>query len=77
MEQRVIESSVRALIDAKILVREGEQHIRYFPDSNADGDAIEELAKSYQTRPTAVINFIYASPLKSFSDAFKLKQENE
>ncbi len=75
MEQRAIEESMKALADVGILIGENDQHFRYSPLSMF-ADSIDETAKMYNERRTAVINFIYAAPMRSFSDAFKLNGQD-
>ena len=48
----------------------------YAPSSNALRDAVDQTAKLYSERRVAVINLIFSTPLKSLSDAFKLRQED-
>lgn len=77
MEQRMLDSCINAFVSAGILVRESNQQYSYMPNTAAAAAAIDEIARLYSERRTGVINFIYASPMDSFSDAFKLTKENE
>lgn len=47
----------------------------YAPNNAALRDAFEQTARAYSERRVAVINQIFSSPLKSLSDAFKLRSE--
>ncbi len=74
MEHRAIEESVKDFANANIMVVDKEGACRYSP-SGTLADSIDETAKMYNERRTAVINFIYAGPMRSFSDAFRLTGE--
>lgn len=71
MDPKAIEQWSKALSAEGILAKDGNNNFKYGPVSNSDADTIEELAKLYQTRATAVVNFIYSSPVRSYSDAGK------
>lgn len=47
----------------------------YAPATTALRDAIEQTARVYSERRVAVINLIFSAPLKSLSDAFRLRSE--
>ncbi|HEY9777597.1 MAG TPA: hypothetical protein V6C81_27785 [Planktothrix sp.] len=68
---------MKSLADAGILVRDGEQRFKYAPKPASMTEAVEETAKMYNERRTAVINFIYAAPMRNISDSFSPKIEAE
>lgn len=47
------------------------------PTSFIQSETIEETARMYDERKTAIISFVYASPMRSFSDAFILKPQED
>ncbi|MGH9549423.1 MAG: hypothetical protein ACRD3W_08610, partial [Terriglobales bacterium] len=77
MEPPALQSGVNSLLNSGILVKEGDQSFKYAPSSGTLADAVDETARVYNEKRTAVINFIYASPMQSFSDAFKLKPDKD
>lgn len=74
MEHRAVEESIKDFANSNIMVIDQEGGCRYSPPG-ALSDSIDETAKMYNERRTAVINFIYAGPMRSFSDAFRLSGE--
>lgn len=76
LEPQAIQSGIEAFVNSGILVRRDNQQFEYAPSPSLSG-AIDETAKMYSERRTAVINFIYASPMRSFADAFRLRPEEE
>ncbi|SRR5579883_1689531 len=75
-EQNVIAAGVDSFVNAGLFYRDSDQKFAYAPNSKFAG-TVAELATLYNERRTAVIQFIYASPMKSFSDAFSIKPEAE
>ncbi len=76
LEPRAIESGIQSLVAAGILKKIDDNLYQYDPTPFLSV-AIDETAKMYSERRTAVINFIYASPMRTFADAFRLKPEEE
>lgn len=70
IEARVLEESLKEFVKNNILRTDDNQNFKYSPALNFV-DSIEETARMYNERRTAVVNFIYAAPLRGFSDAFK------
>ena len=55
----------------------GAKSYIYGPKDSDLDDAIKQTARAYAERRVAIINQIFASPLQSFSDAFRLSEEKE
>ena len=65
---------ILATIDA------GERSYRYQPRASEMSRMVDGLARAYAERRVAVITAIYSKPsdhLRSFSDAFRLRQEDQ
>jgi hypothetical protein len=62
---------MRTFASVGILHIAGDQRYKYSPPIILS-ESIDETAKMYSERKIGVINFIYAAPMHSFSDAFKL-----
>lgn len=73
MESRALEEYIKFLAAAGILVRDDNQHYAYAPQFTALSEAIDEAEKMYSERRVAVVDFIYASPRRNFSDALKFR----
>ncbi|MBY0551422.1 MAG: hypothetical protein K2W95_29345 [Candidatus Obscuribacterales bacterium] len=59
MEQKILEACIESFVHTGILLKENQRFL-YAPGPNAT-TAIEEIARLYGERRTAVINFIYAN----------------
>lgn len=78
LEPGVVGPAVRSLADAGVLSADSEKEVyKYDPKLSKLADAINEMEKTYNLRRTALINFIYAAPMKRFADAFKLRFDEE
>jgi hypothetical protein len=69
-----INQRIKQLLRAGLLV-EADGGFRFAPASPEDAAVVRELAVAYREYRVRVIELIYsgAGPLKSFSDAFKIK----
>lgn len=68
---------LKDLREGKFLRADGGK-FRYEPDSSDLRKAVEDLADTYGKRRVTVIGLIFAKPpdaVRSFSDAFKLKED--
>lgn len=74
----VVSESIDRLVAVGLAVIEDGNRVRYSP-SSAEHDALVGLLEDeYRKKPAAIRRLIIKSPaekLKSFADAFKLKQE--
>lgn len=59
MEQKILEACIESFVHSGILLKENQRFF-YAPGSGTT-TAIEEIARLYGERRTAVINFIYAN----------------
>lgn len=76
LEARVLEPALEFFANAGILKRDQETAlITYAPVSQSLAEDIEETARAYRERRTALINVIYTPSLQQFADAFKFKQD--
>jgi hypothetical protein len=79
------EASVRGAVAdfvAAGLVRELEtgDRVQFGPRSVSDRQAVESLAVMYHQRPVTLVRLVYdrpPAPLKSFSDAFRLREPDD
>jgi hypothetical protein len=77
MEPRALADCMKSFFNAGILVSSGDDRFEYAPKPASLAESVDETAKMYNERRTAVINFIYAAPMRNFSDAFRLKLNGE
>ena len=77
LEQRHLENYIKSLTCAGILLLLPDQRYLYCPRSCKLSDAIDDTARSYSEKRTAVINFIYSMPVPSFSDAVSFTSDKE
>lgn len=73
---------LRVLADRGMLARtEGKDpHYRYAPNTVELRSAIDELAQNYAERRVSVTALIFSrppTPLREFSDAFRLRRDND
>ncbi len=73
---RATESGIKALVGSGILIQETSHNFKYAATGMVS-QSVDEIERMYKEKRTAVINFIYASPVQSLSDAFKLRQNEE
>lgn len=71
------------LLEAKLLVREGSELVkfRYAPNSNSLAQEVaESLDKAYRERKDSIIQLIYSRPLENIrvlADAFRLRSQED
>ncbi len=71
IDAQALEPVVKSFVNAKIL--DEENKLLLYNKSCVQAEVIDEIARVYRERPHAVVNFIYSSPMRSFSDAFSLR----
>ena len=73
----VVAQSVSCLLNAGLLIDEGDSTIRFASVSADLADFVEKLAHEYRTRPNQIRRMIVSrsnTKLTSFSDAFLLRR---
>lgn len=76
LEERAVQTCIDSFVAARIL-KPDETGMYFYGPSSALAKTIDEVAYLYATRRTTVINFIYSSPIQSFSDAFRIRKDKE
>lgn len=76
MELKAIELGIHEFRNAKILTESADKQYTYVASGN-NLLAIDEIEQVYNKHRHAVITLIYASPAQSFSDAFRLREEED
>lgn len=77
LEERVLSPAIEAFHSAGFIRRLADSCLEFAPEDPALAQDIEETAKAYRERRTALINHIYAPPLQHFADAFKFSFERD
>lgn len=80
---RVLERCVEDLATAGLvrwIDREGTRALQYGPREVSERRDVDALAQMYHQRPVTLVKFVYeqpSTPLRSFSDAFRVRAEDE
>jgi len=72
-----LSKALRDLEDAHLITRHGASY--RVTQNSRDQAAVDAFVTAYNTRPVTLIRAVYArpSPVRSFADAFRLRQEDE
>jgi predicted transcriptional regulator len=81
MDSGALQPGLQHLINCGVVVRSKDgpkEHDTYlFQPKPELAQTIEELATTYAEKRLKVINIIFAKPMLSFADAFKLRKDSE
>jgi hypothetical protein len=68
------------LVNARLVSHDPASDAYRYAPPNVDRATVEELASLYHQRPVTLVKLVYAqppSPVKSFADAFRLRDEDD
>ena len=74
----IVSDGLASLQAAGLVTREGERTFRYSPAAPELDCVVQELARVYRDRPTAVRKAIFENPnekLQTFADAFRIRKD--
>jgi hypothetical protein len=79
MSADVIETALVGFEKVGLASSSGEEPkvYKYSPSSDEMNADAEQAFKAYNTQRIQVITIIYSGPMQSFSDAFKIRREEE
>ncbi|HEU4480798.1 MAG TPA: hypothetical protein VFS18_02850, partial [Actinomycetota bacterium] len=63
----------------RLIARDSDSRFRFDPPDDKTRRVIDGLAENYRSKKTRVIGLIFAGPsesVRSFADAFKLREED-
>lgn len=78
--ERSLQRCLDELTDSGIIRRAESGTWQYGPKNVQDRHALDQLAQMYNQRPVTLVRLVYerpSAPLKSFSDAFRLREPRD